>query len=104
MGAGASAATTATAHKIAVIFYTMIKEQTEYDETLWAAREAERDRRLEAKLKRQAHRLGFELVPIHQQPGKANGCFGAIRILKKIKANSQGGVCLRQSFLQTPDR
>jgi hypothetical protein len=46
----------------------MVTTQTEYDETLWAAREAERDRRLEAKLKRQAQRLGFELVPIDQRP------------------------------------
>ena len=65
---GPAAATTATAHKIAVIFYTMVTKQTEYDETLWAAREAERDRRLEARLKRQAHRLGYELVPIDQKP------------------------------------
>ncbi len=65
---GPAAATTATAHKIAVIFYTMVRKQVEYDGTLWAAREAERDRRLQAKLKRQAHRLGYELVPIKQQP------------------------------------
>ena len=65
---GPAAATTATAHKIAVIFYTMVTQQTEYDDTLWAAREAERDRRLEAKLKRQAHRLGYQLVPIDQRP------------------------------------
>jgi transposase len=65
---GPAAATTATAHKIAVIFYTMVKQQAEYDETLWAAREAERDARLEARLKRQAHRLGYQLVPIEQTP------------------------------------
>jgi transposase len=65
---GPAAATTATAHKIAVIFYTMVSKQVEYDGTLWAAREAERDHRLQAKLKRQAHRLGYELVPINQQP------------------------------------
>ena len=65
---GPAPATTATAHKIAVIFYTMITKLTEYDETLWAARDAERDRRLEAKLKRQAKRLGYELVPIEERP------------------------------------
>lgn len=65
---GPAAATTATAHKIAVLFYTMVRNQVEYDETLWAAREAQRSRRLEAKLKRQAHRLGYELVPIEQTP------------------------------------
>jgi hypothetical protein len=31
---GPEAATVATAHKIAVIFYTMVKNQVEYDETL----------------------------------------------------------------------
>jgi hypothetical protein len=46
----------------------MVKHQVEYDETLWAARDAERDRRLEARLKRQAHRLGYQLVPIEQTP------------------------------------
>jgi hypothetical protein len=44
-----------TAHKI-VNFYTMIGKRVEYDDTLWAAHDAERDRRLEAKLKLQAHR------------------------------------------------
>jgi transposase len=61
---GPSAAITATAHKIAVIFYTMVINQVEYDETIWAVRNAEREKRLEAKLKRQAKRLGYELVPI----------------------------------------
>jgi len=47
-----------------VIFYTMIKNQVEYDENIWDARDAEREKRLEAKLKRQAKQLGYELVPI----------------------------------------
>jgi hypothetical protein len=41
---GPQAATMATAHKIAVIFYTMIKNQVEYDETIWNARDAEREK------------------------------------------------------------
>ncbi len=61
---GPEAATMAAAHKIAVIFYTMVKNQVEYDETLWATRDAQREKRWEAKLKRQAKRLGYELVPI----------------------------------------
>jgi hypothetical protein len=44
--------------------YTMVKNQVEYDETLWATRDAQREKRLEAKLKRQAKQLGYELVPI----------------------------------------
>jgi transposase len=61
---GPKAATTATAHKIAVIFYTMVKKQVEYDETIRDARDALREKRLEAKLKRQAKQPGYELVPI----------------------------------------
>ena len=37
----------------------MVKNQVEYNGTLWAARDAGRRKRLEAKLKRQAQRLGF---------------------------------------------
>jgi len=61
---GAPAGITATAHKISIIFYTLIKQQVEYDETIWAVREAERQNRYEAKLKRQAKKMGYLLVPI----------------------------------------
>lgn len=63
---GPEAATTATAHKIAVIFYTMVKNQVEYDESIWATRDAHREKRLEMKLKRQAKLLGYQLVPMEQ--------------------------------------
>jgi len=65
---GPAGATTATAHKIAIIFYTMVKKQVEYDETLWAERDAQREKRFEAKLKRQAQQLGYQLVPIEEKP------------------------------------
>jgi len=61
---GPQAATMAAAHKIAVIFYTMVKNQVEYDESIWETRDTQRGKRLEAKLKRQAKQLGYELVPI----------------------------------------
>jgi hypothetical protein len=61
---GPKGATMATAHKIAVIFYTMVKNRVEYEESIWAARDAQREKRFEAKLKRQAKQLGYELVPI----------------------------------------
>jgi len=60
---GPPAATTATAHKIAVIFYTMVRKQVEYDETLWAKHDDEHQKRLATKLRRQAHLLGYQLVP-----------------------------------------
>ena len=43
---GPAPATTATAHKIAIIFYAMVKNQVEYDESIWATRDAERQKRL----------------------------------------------------------
>jgi hypothetical protein len=61
---GPQAATMATAYKIAVIFYTMVKNQVEYDETIWETRDTQREKRLEPRLKRQAKQLGYELVPI----------------------------------------
>jgi len=46
----------------------MVKNQVEYDETIWATKDAEREKRLEARIKRQAKQLGYELVPIGQKP------------------------------------
>ena len=56
------AAQTATAHKIAIISYTMVKNQVEYDASIWAERDIEREKRFDAKLKRQANVRGYELV------------------------------------------
>jgi hypothetical protein len=53
----------ATARKIAIIFYTMLKNQTEYDETLFAQQQADQQKRFEARLRRQAMQLGYQLVP-----------------------------------------
>jgi hypothetical protein len=65
---GPAGATTATAHKIAIIFYTMVKQQVEYDASIWAKRDVESEKRFEAKLKRQAHQRGYKLVPIEEKP------------------------------------
>ena len=61
---GAEAGITAAAHKIARIFYAVVKNQVEYDQTTWHRQDLERQRRLEAKIRRQARGLGFQLVPI----------------------------------------
>jgi hypothetical protein len=61
---GPKAATTATAHKLAVIFYTLVTRQIEYDESIWAVHDEENRKRMENKLKRQASRLGFQLLPV----------------------------------------
>jgi len=65
---GPKGATTATAQKIAIIFYTMLKNQVEYDDTLWAQRDAQREKRYQQKLQRQARQLGYKLVPIEEMP------------------------------------
>lgn len=63
---GPAPATTATAHKIAVIFYTMVNKQVEYDASIWAQRDALREQRLEARLKKQAAMRGYKLVKIDE--------------------------------------
>jgi hypothetical protein len=46
----------------------MVKNQVEYDATLWAQRVAQRQQRFEDKLKRQAQQLGYQLVPVEEKP------------------------------------
>lgn len=65
---GPAGAITATARKIAIIFYTMVKNQLEYDESIWAQRDALREKRFEAKLRKQAAQRGYKLVPIEEKP------------------------------------
>jgi len=63
---GPAAALTATARKIATIFYAMVKNQVEYDHTKWSKLDIQRKRRVENKLRRQARQMGFELIPLEQ--------------------------------------
>lgn len=67
---GPAGATTATAHKIAVIFYTMVKNQVEYDESQWAKSDAIREKRIERRLHTQAAQRGYKLMPIDDKPEK----------------------------------
>jgi transposase len=60
---GPQGATMATARKIASIFYVMVTRQVEYDASIWADLDANRETRFQAKLQRQAERRGFMLVP-----------------------------------------
>jgi hypothetical protein len=60
---GPQGATMATARKIATIFYTVVTKQVEYDASIWATLDANREAQYEAKLRRQAARRGFILVP-----------------------------------------
>jgi hypothetical protein len=59
---GAPKAITSTAHKLARIIYCLVRTGKAYDETVCATNETHNRRRLEAKLRRQARELGFELT------------------------------------------
>jgi len=60
---GAPKGITATAHKLAVILYTVITRRTPYDETVFARQEERhREKRLNY-LKQQAAAMGFDFVP-----------------------------------------
>jgi transposase len=63
---GAPKATTATAHKIARIFYNMLKYGTEYVELGQEYYEQRYQDRVIANLKRKAKQFGFELVNIKE--------------------------------------
>lgn len=61
---GPAAAITATARKIAVIFYTIVKNQVEYDISKWAEQDTQRHNRIEQRLRHQARRIGYQLTPL----------------------------------------
>jgi transposase len=60
---GAPKAITAAAHKIARIVYHMLTTRRPYEETIWMKNEAANRVRVEARIRKQARELGFQLVP-----------------------------------------
>lgn len=58
---GPAAATKATAHKIVIIFRTMVINQVECDAKLWAQRNRRREKRIEAMDHRQAAERGSNI-------------------------------------------
>ena len=65
---GAPKAITAAAHKLARIIYHLLTTRTPYCETVLAAHDIEYKRRFESRLRRQAHSLGLQLVPLTPKP------------------------------------
>jgi transposase len=59
---GAQSAITATAHKLARIFYVMVSKQVEYSEELANGDEEKNKKRMIKNLQRRAKELGYELV------------------------------------------
>ena len=64
---GAPQGITATASKLAVLIYTMLKNGTEYIEAGLGAYERQHEERLLKNLKKQAAKLGLSLVPSVQE-------------------------------------
>lgn len=65
---GPAGAITATARKIATVFYTLVSRQVEFDNSLWQASDVERQQRQRRKINSQARRLGYQLIPIGNAP------------------------------------
>lgn len=65
---GAPKAVTATARKIAVIYYSMLRHGTEYVEKGQEWYDQQYRRRVERNLRRRAADLGFQLVPFTEAP------------------------------------
>jgi len=61
---GPAAANTAMAHKLARIVWHMVANQQEYDETIFASLDQNRQKQQQRRLRTQAEKFGFELVPI----------------------------------------
>jgi len=54
-------------------FYAMVKNQVEYDQTIWEKRDAQRRKRHTASLKRQTERFRYRLTPIQEQTAAYSG-------------------------------
>jgi transposase len=61
---GPGAAITATAHKLARLYYTLVKNGQEYDEGRARADEARQRERMVSNLRKRAKGLGYELVAV----------------------------------------
>jgi hypothetical protein len=61
---GTAQAITATAHKIARILYHVLLTKEPYSETVFHRCDEQAQQRAEMRLRKQAARLGFQLLPI----------------------------------------
>jgi transposase len=65
---GPAKANTATAHRIARIYYHVLKNRTAFDPEILAKATAQDPKKVEKRLRAHARRLGFDLVPAQQDP------------------------------------
>jgi transposase len=67
---GAPEAVTATAHKLARILYHILRTKEPYNESVFLRHDLEAIKRAEDRLRKQAAKLGFQVIP--QQPMDAD--------------------------------
>jgi transposase len=65
---GRAEAITAVAHKLARIFFTLVRTGHAYDESALAKAYLQQRARQEAKLRKHAREFGFQLVPLEAKP------------------------------------
>jgi len=58
---GKTTANKAVASKLARLFYTLVTKKVEYDETMWAVRKEQQEKREITKMKKMAEKFGFEI-------------------------------------------
>lgn len=61
---GTPKAITAAAHKLSRVVYHLLTTRQSYDESVFAEYETQHRNRMEARLRRNARQLGFDLVPV----------------------------------------
>lgn len=62
---GAPKAITAAAHKLARIVFHLLTTRQSYDESIFRQQQTRNDQRLQQKLRIQAQKFGYQLVPLH---------------------------------------
>jgi hypothetical protein len=61
---GTPKAITAAAHKLARIVFHLLSTKQAYDETTFFQYETQHHQRQESRLRNQAHKLGFAIIPL----------------------------------------
>jgi hypothetical protein len=59
---GKLTANKAVARKLARLFYTLVTQKVEYDETVWVKQNEKQEKKEIAKMKKMAKKLGFEVT------------------------------------------
>ena len=61
---GPAKAITAAAHKMARVIFHMVTTKQAYDDSILAKQDAQQRQKREAKIRRQAREIGYQLTPL----------------------------------------